>query len=68
MQYASLTLDDVAVRVYGDAAALTGRERQTAKYEGQDIPAQFRETQIYVRRDGCWLLADLQLSPIAELS
>ncbi|MFI5272788.1 MAG: nuclear transport factor 2 family protein [Ktedonobacterales bacterium] len=64
LQYSALTMDDVHVRVYGEAAILIGRETQTASYQGQDIPGQFRTTQVWVRQDGCWLLAGLQLSPL----
>lgn len=64
LQYTSLALDDVSVRVYGDAAVLTGHERQTAKYQGQDVPGEFRATLIWVRQQGRWRLAGLHLSPI----
>jgi ketosteroid isomerase-like protein len=68
LTYESLTWGEVQVRVYGDAGLAIGRETSKAKYRGQDIQGQFRETQIYVRQDGRWLLAGLQLSPIAEPS
>src|SRR5438105_6532967 len=40
LKYQSLNLDDVNVRVYGDAkdaAIVTGSETQAAKYQGQDV-------------------------------
>lgn len=64
LHYNALTLDEMQVRVYGDAAILVGRETQAATYQGQDIPGQFRLTQVWVRQDGTWRLAGLQLSPI----
>jgi uncharacterized protein (TIGR02246 family) len=65
LQYTSLALEEVQVREYGDAAILTGRELQTASYQGQDIPGEFRTTLIWVRQQGRWRLAGLQLSPLA---
>jgi ketosteroid isomerase-like protein len=65
LKYESLSLDDVKVRVYGDAAIVTGSESQRAKYRDQDVPGQFRTTLVWVKQSGSWLLAGLQLSPIA---
>ncbi len=66
MKYDALDLDDMRVRVYGDAAVMVCRQTQRAKYRGQDAPGQFRETLIWVRQQGRWLLAGLHLSPIAQ--
>ena len=65
LKYQSLSVDDVKVRVYGDAAIVTGSESQKAKYRDQDVPGQFRTTLVWVKQSGRWLLAGLQLSPIA---
>ena len=65
LHYGSLTLDEMQVRVYGgDTAIVVGRETQAVTYQGQAIPGQFRTTQVWVREDGSWRLAGLQLSPI----
>jgi ketosteroid isomerase-like protein len=64
LHYSSFTLSDVQVRLYGDAAVLTGRETQTGMYQGQDIPGEFRTTLVWVRLQGRWQLAGLHLSPI----
>lgn len=68
LQYESLTWDDAQVRIYGDAAVIIGRETSKATYKGTPIQGEFRETQVFVRQDGRWLLAGLQLSPIAAPS
>jgi len=65
LRYESLTWSDVQVRVYGDTGVAIGRETSKATYKGMDIQGQYRETQLYVRQDGRWLLAGLQLSPMA---
>lgn len=65
LRNASFALDEVRVRVYGDAAVATGRQTQRGDFQGHDIAGQFRTTQVFVRQDGRWLLAALHLSPIA---
>ena len=65
LRYESFELDEVKIRVYGDAAVLTGRETTKVKYRGQDQQGQFRTTEVFVKQDGRWRLAGLQLSPIA---
>jgi uncharacterized protein (TIGR02246 family) len=66
LRYQSFTWDEVAVRVYGDAAVVTGRETAQATYRGQEIPGQFRATLVFVRQDGSWRLAARHLSPIVQ--
>lgn len=49
----SSVVDDLAVRVYGDTAVVTGRT--TATVDG-DAPQQviLRFTDVFVRREACW--------------
>jgi ketosteroid isomerase-like protein len=65
LRHSSFSLDEVAVRLYADAAVLVGRQTQRAKYREQDVVGQFRATLIVVRQQGVWALAGLQLSPLA---
>jgi ketosteroid isomerase-like protein len=65
VRYDSFTWDDVRVRVYGDAAVATGRQSQQGKYKDQEIAGQFRAMLVFVQQEGRWVLAALQLSPIA---
>ncbi len=65
LRYESFGLDDVKIRVYGDAAVLTGRETLKATYQGHDQQGEFRTTKVFVKQGGDWRLAGLQLSPIA---
>lgn len=63
--YDALSLDDIRVRVYGgDTAIMVARETQSARYQGQPMPGEFRTTLVWVRQDGGWRLAGTQLSPI----
>ena len=58
--------DDVNVRVYGDAAVLTGRATLKGTLGGDDITGQYRYTRTYVRQDGGWKVAATQLTRIAQ--
>jgi ketosteroid isomerase-like protein len=60
----SLSLEDPATRVHGDAAVTIARHIQRASYKGQNADGQFRSTHIAVRVDRRWLLAGIHLSPI----
>jgi uncharacterized protein (TIGR02246 family) len=66
LQYTAFTLDDTQVRVYGDAAVMIGRITQTATYQGHDTSGQFRTTLVWVRQQGSWRLANLQLSTLGQ--
>ena len=61
---ASLSLEDPATRVYGNAAVTLARHIQRASYQGRPANGQFRTTHIAVRDDSRWLLAGIHLSPI----
>ena len=66
LRYESFELTDAKVRVYRDAAILTAREVAKTTYRGQAVPGQFRVTLVFGKEAGRWLLAGLQLSPIAD--
>jgi ketosteroid isomerase-like protein len=68
LRYQSFGLDELAVRLYGDAAVVVCRQSAEGAYEDEngryDINDQFRATLVFVKQQGRWLLAGLQLSPI----
>ena len=66
LRNASFIVDEVQVRIYGDAAVATGRQTQQGAFQGHDIAGQFRVTQVFVKQQGRWLVAALHLSPIAQ--
>ena len=66
LKYESFGLDEGKVRVYNDAAILTGRQVQNAVYRGNPMPGQFRTTLVFVQQQGQWRLASLQLSTIGQ--
>jgi ketosteroid isomerase-like protein len=59
LKHEALTLDEVKVRVYNDAAIVICRLVQDATYRGTPILAQLRTTQVFVRHQGQWQLAGL---------
>jgi ketosteroid isomerase-like protein len=60
----SLSFEDPAIRVHGDAAVTIARHNQRASYKGRPADGQFRTTHIAVRDGSRWLLAGIHLSPI----
>lgn len=58
------TVEDFAVRVYGDTALLTGRIRMTGSAEGKRFSSHFRYIDVYVRRDGAWKVVSIQITPM----
>jgi uncharacterized protein (TIGR02246 family) len=68
LKYESFALDEVEIRSYGDAAVAVCRQTAEGVYEDEngryDIHEEFRVTLVFVKQQGRWLLAGLQLSPI----
>lgn len=50
----SWVLADMKVRVYGDAAVVTGRDTVKETYKGEDVSGQHRWTHTWVKRAGRW--------------
>jgi hypothetical protein len=49
-----LAIDDVAARVFGDAAVVTGRTHGAGAFDGAAYDVVIRFTDTFVRRDGRW--------------
>jgi len=56
---------DVQVRIYGDAAVVTGRISQRFTLSGVAYTNNIRYTDIYVKRKGRWILVSGHASSIA---
>ena len=65
LSYESFSLEEVETRLYGQAAVVTGRQKQAGSFQGNDVEGEFRATLVLVERDGRWLLAGWHASPIA---
>jgi ketosteroid isomerase-like protein len=62
----SWALADMNVRVYGDAAVVTGRDTIKETYKGKDVSSQYRWTHTWVKRDGRWQCVAGHSSEIAQ--
>src|SRR5262245_54188702 len=64
--YESREISDLRVRIYGDAAVVTGRSVQKGMENGKDYSGDYRFTRVYVRQKGQWLTVALQTTPIRQ--
>jgi ketosteroid isomerase-like protein len=55
LTFESMHIDDLKVRIYGDAAVVFGLETEKSKYKGEDTSGQYRFTDTFVKRNGHWL-------------
>lgn len=68
LKHATITLwksDDLKVRIYGNAAVVTGRAMVNGKLAGIDENRVGRFTEMHVNAGGQWQLAASQFTPIA---
>ena len=65
LRYRCIRWEEVLVRLYGDAAVVTGRQSAEGEYEDYYLKDQFRATLIFVKQQGRRLLVGLHLNPIA---
>ena len=64
--YESREISDLRVRIYGDAAVVTGRSVQKGMENGKDYSGDYRFTRVYVRQQGHWLTMALQTTLIRQ--
>jgi ketosteroid isomerase-like protein len=65
-KYESIQPEDVKVRVYGEAAVVTGRAQMKTKSQGQDFNFRVRFTDVYVKKAGSWQMVAWQSSRLPE--
>jgi ketosteroid isomerase-like protein len=61
-----ITSDDVRVRVYGDAAVVTGRDTIKETSKGKDTIVLYRWTDTWIKNGGGWQCVATHTSKIAE--
>jgi ketosteroid isomerase-like protein len=54
LKIASIKLSDMQVRVYGDAAVVTGSASQAGNFKGQPLTAAIIFTDTFIRQNGKW--------------
>jgi len=64
--FASWVLADMKVRVYGEAAVVTGRNAIKETYKGKDVSSQNRWTHTWVKLAGRWQCIAAHSSRIAQ--
>ncbi len=66
MKFQRYQTSGVKVRVYGDAAVVSGRLQRTRTLNGKTLDDDWRFLKVYVRRDGRWLVVAFQASDAAQ--
>lgn len=66
LSYESFEVYEMETRFYGVAAVATSCQAQAGEFQGNDVGGEFRATLIFAEREGCWLLAGLHLSSMAQ--
>jgi hypothetical protein len=66
MKFLSYRTSDIHVRVYGDAAVVTGRLQRTRSMNGQEISDDWRFTKTYIRESQKWRVVAFHASEIAQ--
>lgn len=62
----AINVEDGSVRMYGDAAVVTGRYTMKGKAGGQDIGGPHSYTAVYVKRQGRWQPVAFHSSRVAQ--
>jgi len=65
-KYQSREISDLNVRVYGDAAVVTGRSIQKGTENGKDYSGDYWFTRVYAKQGGRWVTVALQTTPIQK--
>jgi ketosteroid isomerase-like protein len=66
LEYQSIHLEEAQVRVYGNAAVVTGRATMRVKSKRQELLLPLRFTDVYVIEDGRWRMVTWQSTRITQ--
>ena len=64
--YESVTNGDQVVNIYENAAIVTGSTVVKGRFDGHDIGGEFRFTNIFIKRNGPWQCAAIQLTRVTR--
>jgi hypothetical protein len=64
--YDAREISDLEVRVYGEAAVVTGRAKQKGVENSKDYSGDNRFTRVYVKQNGHWVSVALQVTLVAK--
>ena len=65
MRFVHYQTSDIRIRVYGEAAAVTGRLQRTRRLNGREISDDWRFTKMYVRETQKWVVVAFHASEVA---
>jgi ketosteroid isomerase-like protein len=65
-RYSAREVSDLTVRVYGNAAVVTGRARQKGTENSNDYSGENRFTRVYVRQGDRWITVALQVTLVEK--
>ena len=57
---------DIRIRLYGDAAVVTGLVERTRELNGRDVDDKWRFTKVYIRRAGRWQVVAWHASTVEQ--
>jgi ketosteroid isomerase-like protein len=66
MKFQRYQTSDLKVRVYGDAAVVSGRLQRTRTLNGKTVDDDWRFTKLYIRREGRWQVVAFHASEAAQ--
>ncbi len=67
MKFPRYETSDIRIRVYGDAAVVTGRLQRARNINGQNVADDWRFTKVYIRRADRWQVVAWHASTSAQL-
>jgi len=67
MKFLRYQTSDTRIRLYGNAAVVTGRLQRTRLMNGREISDDWRFTKTYVRQAGHWRVVSFHASEAAQL-
>jgi ketosteroid isomerase-like protein len=65
-KFDSITLGEMKVRVFGNTAVVTGSEDEKSSYQGKETSEHYLWTDVFVKRQGHWLLVASQATATAK--
>jgi len=62
----SMSVEDMKVRVFGNAVVVNGHYTMKGTYKGKDISGEGRFTDVFTKRQGRWQCVSTQMTPITK--
>ncbi len=68
LNFDAMDKSQMKVRIYGDAAVVTGLIRAKIRLKGQEVGNPLGFTEVFIRRQGKWRTVSAQVTPVAAES